>query len=99
MAERLKYQKTDEEIKILEQAIRHDERPEVRQRATAIRMLHLESHPTEVAKVMAVSLPTLYNWHARWKKNGLEGLAKPPKNGSPGQADEEECRELAEKTL
>ena len=88
MAERLKYQKTDEEIKILEQAIRHDERPEVRQRATAIRMLHLESHPTEVAKVMAVSLPTLYNWHARWKEKGLEGLANRPKSGRPGKADQ-----------
>src|SRR4030065_1673679 len=96
MAERLKYQKTDEEIKILEQAIRHDERPEVRQRATAIRMLHLESHPTEVAKGMAVSLPTLYNWHARWKKNGLEGLANRPKSGRPGKADEENCRVLEE---
>ena len=65
MAKRIKFQKTDEEVRILEQAIRHDERPEVRQRATAIRMLHLGHHPTDVAKSMAVSLPTLYNWHAR----------------------------------
>lgn len=78
MAERLKYQKTDEEVKTLEHAIRHDERPEVRQRATAIRMLHLGNHPTEVAEVMAVSLPTLYNWHARWKEEGLEGLGNRP---------------------
>jgi transposase len=96
MAERLKYRKTDEEVKILEQAIRHDDRPEIRQRATAIHMLHLGSHPTEVAKVMAVSLPTLYTWHARWKEQGLEGLANRPKSGRPGKADEEYCRILEE---
>lgn len=96
MAERLKYHKTEEEVRILEQAIRHDERPEVRQRATAIRMLHLGNHPTDVAKVMAVSLPTLYTWHARWQEKGLEGLANRPKSGRPGKANEEYCRVLEE---
>lgn len=96
MAERVKYQLTDEEVGILEQAIRHDERPEVRQRATAIRMLHLDKHPSEVAEVLAVSLPTIYNWHARWRTDGLEGLANRPKSGRPGIADEEYCRVLEE---
>jgi transposase len=96
MAERLKYEKTDDEVKILEHAIRHDGRPEVRQRAMAIRMLHLGNHPTQVAHTMAVSLPTLYNWHARWKEKGLEGLANRPKSGRPGKADDQYCRVLEE---
>ncbi len=96
MAERIKFQKTDEEAKILEQAIRHDEGPEVRQRATAIRMLHLGHHPTDVAKSMAVSLPTLYNWHARWQEAGVAGLANRPKSGCPAKADEKYCRVLEE---
>jgi len=96
MAERLKYQLTDEEVEILERAIRHDARPEVRQRATAIRMLHLGNHPNEVANILAVSLATLYNWHARWRAGGLEGLANRPKSGRPGKADEEYCRVLEE---
>lgn len=96
MAERVNYQLKDGEIAILEQAIRHDERPEVRQRATAIRMLHLGKHPSEVAKVLAVSLPTIYNWHARFRETGLEGLANRPKSGRPGIADEAYCRVLAE---
>jgi transposase len=96
MAKRIKFQKTDEEVKILEQAIRHDQRPEVRQRATAIRMLHLGHHPTDVAKSMAVSLPTLYNWHARWQEAGVAGLANRPKSGRPAKANEEYCRVLEE---
>ena len=55
MAERLKYQISDEELATIEQAMRHDERARVRQRATAIRMLHLGKHPGEVAEVMALT--------------------------------------------
>ena len=96
MAARKRFQKSDEEVEILEHAIRHAERPEVRQRATAIRMLHLGHHPTEVATSMAVSVPTVYNWHARWQEEGLAGLANRPKSGRPAKADEEYCRVLEE---
>jgi transposase len=96
MAERVDYQLKDDEVVLLEQAIRRDERPEVRQRATAIRMLHLGKHPSEVAEALVVSLPTIYNWHARFRKAGLEGLANRPKSGRPGIADEAYCRVLEE---
>ena len=71
MAERLKYRLNDEELAAVEQAIRRDERARVRQRATAIRMLHLGKHPGEVAEGMAVSMMTVYNWHARFRAEGL----------------------------
>jgi transposase len=96
MAKRVEYQLTDDEVGILEQAIRHDGRPEVRQRATAIRMLHLGNDPCQVAEVHAVSLATIYNWHARWRHAGLAGLANRPKSGRPGIADDEYCRVLEE---
>jgi transposase len=96
MAKSIEFQLTDDEVSILERAIRHDERPEVRQRATAIRMLHLGSHPSQVAETHAVSLATIYNWHARWRHTGLEGLANRPKSGRPGIADDEYCRVLEE---
>ncbi len=96
MAKRVSYELTDDELSILEQAIRHDERPEIRQRATAIRMLHLGNHPDEVAEVLAVSQATIYNWHTRWRKAGLEGLANRPKSGRPGIADEAYCQVLEE---
>ena len=81
MAERIKYQLTDEEVEILEDAIR---------------MLHLGNHPREVANILAVSLPTLYNWHTRWCTDGLEGLVNRPKSGRPRKANEEYCRVLEE---
>jgi putative transposase len=99
MAGRLKYQLKDEELEILEQAIHQDKRPEVRQRATAIRMLHLGNHPSEVAEVMAVSLATVYNWHSRFRGEGLEGLANRPRSGRPSVADDEEYCRVLEETL
>ena len=35
---------------------------------------------------MAVSLPTIYDWHHRWQENGLAGLANRPKSGRPRKA-------------
>jgi transposase len=81
MAIKIKYQLTDEEVEILEQAIR---------------MLHLGKYPREVAQVLAVSVPTLYNWHARWRQAGLEGLANRPKSGRPRKANEAYYQVLAE---
>lgn len=99
MAERLNYQLKDEDLEVLEQAIRKDDRARVRQRATAIRMLHLGHHPREVAEVMAVTLATLYNWHARFREEGLEGLANRARSGRPGMANDEEYCRLLEETL
>lgn len=64
--------------------------------STALRMLHLGRHPSEVADVFAVSLATVYNWYARWSETCLEGLANRPKSGRPRIADEEYCRALEE---
>ena len=43
----------------VEAAIRRDKRPEVRQRCTAIRLLHLGHKPEQVAEMQAVSIPTI----------------------------------------
>ncbi len=87
---------TESELSQLEHAIRSDKRPEVRQRATAIRLLHLGKGPQEVAEALAISLPTVYNWGARWRSGGLEALANRPKSGRPSVADEAYCQVLEE---
>ena len=87
---------TTSELAEVERAIRTDKRPEVRQRAVAIRMLHLGKSPNQVAENLAVSLATVYNWRTRWQAGGLEGLANRPKSGRPGIADEAYCRKLEE---
>lgn len=96
MTRQSKYQLTASDLTLLEQVIRKDERAEVRQRATALRMLHFGSTPKEVAEVMAVGLATVYNWQRRWRQDGLAGLANRPKSGRPSVADEAYCQVLEE---
>lgn len=36
----------------------------------------------EVAEALAVGLPKVYNWRARWRSGGLEALANRPKTGA-----------------
>lgn len=57
------YQLKPKEIAEVEKAIKQDKRPEVQQRATVIRLLHLGHKPEIVAEQQMVSVPTIYNWH------------------------------------
>lgn len=90
------YHLTDQELQAIEMAIRHDRRPEVRQRSTAIRLLHLGYKPEQVAEMQAVSKPTIYSWIDRWRSDGVEGLANRPKSGRPLKADDEYSLALLE---
>jgi transposase len=90
------YHLKEQELQAVENAIRHDKRPEVRQRCTVIRLLHLGHKPIEVAKMQVVTAPTIYLWINRWRSGGLEGLANKPKSGRPLKADDEYSRALEE---
>jgi transposase len=82
------YHLTKAELKAVETAIKHDKRPEVVQRSIAIRLLYLGHKPEEVAKMQAVSKPTIYGWFARWQSGGVEALANQPKSGRRPKADD-----------
>jgi len=43
-----------------------------------------------------VSKPTIYGWFARWKENGIEGLAIKPRSGRPSKTDETYRQKLEE---
>jgi transposase len=88
MAKMRNYHLKDDELAQLEVSIRRDKRPEVRQRCTAIRLLHLGHKAEEVAQMQAVSKPTIYGWWKRWCASGVEGLANKPRSGRPPKADE-----------
>lgn len=88
MAKARDYHLEEAELVELERAIRRDKRPEVRQRGTAIRLLHLGHKAEEVAQMQAVSKPTIYGWWKRWCAGGVEALANQPKSGRPPIADE-----------
>jgi transposase len=90
------YHLSEEELAVIETAIHHDKRPEVRQRCTAIRLLHLGHKPEKVAELQAVSKPTIYGWINRWKSGKVEGLANKPKSGRPLKADDEYSRTVEE---
>jgi transposase len=90
------YQLKPKELVEIEQAMRQDKRAEVRQRAMAIRQLHLGQKPSEVAEQQLVSVPTIYNWHKLWREQGIEGLANKPKPGRRAKATEAYCQKLEE---
>ena len=90
------YQLKPKELAEIEGAIRQKKRPEVRQRATVIRLLHLGQKPEAVAEQQMVSVPTIYNWHRLWREQGIEGLANKPKTGRPSKATEAYCQKLEE---
>src|SRR5574339_577571 len=97
MPKKFSSQLTDEGLREITEAIKRDKRPEVRQRAMGLRLLHEGKAPQEVAAFLSVSQPTVYDWHHRWQKAGLEGLANRPKPGRPAKAtdrSEEHTSEL-----
>ncbi len=96
MPKRIKFALTEEQDAVLGQAIKTDKRPEVRQRATTIRLLSRNTPPKEVAVVMEVSEATVYSWWHRYAEGGIEGLANRPKGRPQKKADDAYLATLAE---
>jgi transposase len=94
MPRKTNYERNEIELSQLKEAIRKDARPEVRQRATAIHLLHLGYKPEEVSAQLLVSKPSIYNWHRRYQEGGLEGLANQPKGHPKRKADAAYCQEV-----
>ena len=88
MPKRINFTLTEQQDTELGHAIKSDKRPEVRQRATAIRMLSRGHPPKEVAEVMSVSEATVYGWWHRYEAHGVEGLVNRPKGRPQKKADE-----------
>ena len=95
MSRRLEYKLTEEQLTELEQAINSSPYPEVRQRAIAVRLLHLGQHPEQVAQGVMVTSNTIYAWHKRWREHGVSGLRDGHRTGRPTKADQAYLNELA----
>ena len=87
-----------EDLESIVQAMKHDPRSEVVQRATAIHLLHLGHDARWVAEKLAVCKSSVHNWHQRWREGGIEALANEPRSGRPSKATET-YRQALEKTL
>lgn len=88
MPKQINYQLSEAQQANIRQAMKHDKRPEIRQRATALYLLHQGMKPQTVADTLAVSLGSIHKWHARWRAGGLDAVANQPKSGAPPKADE-----------
>jgi len=87
MPKRIDFHLKPEALQQIEQAIQSAPEPEVRQRAIALRLLHLGQSPDQVAQVVLVTANTIYDWHKRWREEGLAGLRDRPRSGRPNKAD------------
>lgn len=86
MSRRISFTLSAEELVAVEEAMHHAQQAEVRQRATAIRLLHLGHKPEAVAEMFAVAPSTIWNWHRRFRSSSLAGLANQAKSGRPAKA-------------
>ena len=98
MPKRLNFQLTEEQVTQVEQAKRKDKRAEVRQRATAVHLLHLGHEPPAVAQILSVTVQAIYQWYHRFVQAGVEGLANRPKGHRQAKADAG-YRQALEQTL
>lgn len=94
MSKRLNFTLNQDQLAEIEQAITGSADPEVRQRAIAIRLLHLGQSPEQVAQVVMVTSNTIYAWHQRWREHGLAGLRDRHRTGRPSKADASYLQEL-----
>ncbi|MCA9916068.1 MAG: transposase [Anaerolineae bacterium] len=94
MSKRLNFTLNEEQLSELEQAITRSPYPEVRQRAIALRLLHLGQSPEQVAQAVLVTSNTIYAWHKRWREQGLAGLRDGQRSGRPLKADAAYIQEL-----
>jgi transposase len=96
MPKALSFQLREAGLREIVAALKRDRRAEVRQRAMGLRLLHEGKSPKELAELLAVSQPTVYDWHHGWQKQGLEGLANRPKSGRPLKATDRSIAQLEE---
>jgi transposase len=94
MNRNINYRLTAEQLAEVEEAINGSPYPEVRQRAIAIRLLHLGQSPQQVAQIVLVTSNTIYAWHKRWRAQGIAGLRDGHRTGRPAKADQAYLKEL-----
>lgn len=88
MPKKIRYELSEVEQAEIKQALKTDKRPEVRQRATAIRLLSQEYKPKEVSQMLAVSAAVIYQWWHRFQAGGVSGLANKPHRPVKRKVDE-----------
>jgi transposase len=94
MSRQVNFTLNAEQVEIIREAMNTSPHPEVRQRATAIHLLHLGHPPEAVAAMLAVGTSTIWTWHRRWRRDGLKGLVNQARSGRPTKATEAYVHQL-----
>jgi transposase len=94
MNRQIDYHLNPDQLADVEEAITTSPYPEVRQRAIAIRLLHVGQLPEQVAQTVLVTSNTIYAWHKRWREQGIDGLRDGHRTGRPAKADRAYVKEL-----
>lgn len=94
----INYSLSTDELEQIQWGMHHSKQAEVRQRSTAVHLLHQGHSPQEVATMLAVSMGNVYKWHRRWRAERLAGLENKAKSGRPKNTNQAYW-ELLEKTL
>ena len=83
-----KYLLTEDELEIVRDAVKSDNRIEVVKRASALRLLPEGKHGEVVADLMGVGVSSVYNWRKRWQEGQLEALVNRPIAGRPSKLND-----------
>jgi PAS domain S-box-containing protein len=75
MHKRPLFQLVKDDLRLIEDAIHHAPQPELRQRAVAIRLLHLGYSVEEVSTIFAVTPTVIRRWRRAWCKGGIFALS------------------------
>src|SRR3954463_6614323 len=71
------FQLVKDDLRLLEDAIHHAPQPELRQRAVAIRLLHLGYSIDQISSILAETPTTIRRWRRAWCKGGIFALRDP----------------------
>jgi transposase len=83
------YPLNDDEVRQLEDLIRHAKRADVVKRATAVRLLYLEQDSLAVSRMLLVTSTSVRNWYTRFRAEGASGLVNRPRSGRPPEVTSE----------
>ncbi len=90
---------TDSQLALLEYTMHHSSQPELRQRAMAIRLLHMDYSINDTARLFALPPATIRQWRRRWRQGGLAALSDEPSLDDPQFPILERLRALQEISL
>ena len=94
MPKKIDYTLTTEQLHQIETLIQTHPKLKVQNRGRMIRLLHLGKTPNEVANILMTTATTVYNWHERWRTEGINGLDTRAQTGRPKAGGQEYIEQL-----